>query len=628
MTPKDDQLTYAAALQVHPEDCISCYACVRVCPARAIEVKANAAAVRIIPERCTACGSCYEICPTEAISYPSDLEQVVGILTREEPVAFLVDPSISAEFPDINDYRSFIGMIKALGVHYVCDVSFGADLVSGEYRRLFEAFKGKYFISSKCPAVFRHVMKYYPALTDNLAPIVTPESAMARVVRKKYGNGVRVISVSPCLASRFDPADPSAGSQINGYLTFRELRLLFDRFQIKEGQVEYQEFDPPFGRKGSLFPLTAGLMQSAGDAEDLLASNFHSASGRSNMLDAIDEFNQSNEIRKHLDLFYCEGCIMGPGMTQGGRKFMRQTLVKDYTRKRLQMTNEEEWLKHMHTFADTDLSRTFLRDDQTLQSPSDEEIEQVLLTIGKTSGDNVERGCSACGYKSCHDFASAVVLGLAKTDMCQTFGSKNRREYIHSLQTANEKLARTKEALEESEQSAREEKMRVQAFSDTVSAVLQRIPSGVIIAGKDLRIVQANQVMVKLLGEDAADIHQVIPGLAGADLKKLIPPNILQLFHYCINGNEEVLNKDVMLQQKILNLSVFPIQKETTYGAIFRDMASPEVQKEEVVKRVTETIDRNLEMVQKIGFLLGEGAAETEKMLHSIIESFQSGKNT
>jgi hypothetical protein len=39
-------------------------------------------------------------------------------------------------------------------------------------------------------------------------------------------------------------------------------------------------------------------------------------------------------------------------------------------------------------------------------------------------------------------------------------------------------------------------------------------------------------------------------------------------------------------------------------------------------------IDKNLEMVQKIGFLLGEGAAETEQMLNSIVESFRQKKET
>jgi hypothetical protein len=50
-------------------------------------------------------------------------------------------------------------------------------------------------------------------------------------------------------------------------------------------------------------------------------------------------------------------------------------------------------------------------------------------------------------------------------------------------------------------------------------------------------------------------------------------------------------------------------------------MQMPEVRKEEVINRVTEVIEQNLDLVQQIAFLLGEGAAKTEKMLNSIIES-------
>jgi hypothetical protein len=74
-----------------------------------------------------------------------------------------------------------------------------------------------------------------------------------------------------------------------------------------------------------------------------------------------------------------------------------------------------------------------------------------------------------------------------------------------------------------------------------------------------------------------------------------------------------------------LNVSVFIIRKGKIVGAVLRDMYSPEVRKEEVIKRVSEAIDKNLSMVQQIGFLLGEGASETERMLNSIIEFYKSG---
>ena len=57
-------------------------------------------------------------------------------------------------------------------------------------------------------------------------------------------------------------------------------------------------------------------------------------------------------------------------------------------------------------------------------------------------------------------------------------------------------------------------------------------------------------------------------------------------------------------------------------------MRAPEVQKAEVIRRVSEVIDKNLEMVQQIGFLLGEGASDIEKMLNSVIKFYEQDKKS
>lgn len=96
------------------------------------------------------------------------------------------------------------------------------------------------------------------------------------------------------------------------------------------------------------------------------------------------------------------------------------------------------------------------------------------------------------------------------------------------------------------------------------------------------------------------------------------------MFTYVLKEDEPVLSKDIHFEDRMLNISIFPIKKNRMCGAIIRDLYSPEVQGEEVIARVSEVIDKNLEMVQKIGFLLGEGASETEQMLNSIIESYKT----
>jgi hypothetical protein len=126
------------------------------------------------------------------------------------------------------------------------------------------------------------------------------------------------------------------------------------------------------------------------------------------------------------------------------------------------------------------------------------------------------------------------------------------------------------------------------------------------------------------LGEEADAINEIIPGLVGADLKTLLPFNVYNLFNHVFSTHENILDRDIHINEKLLNLSVFTIRKNKIVGAVFRDMYAPEVRKEEVIKRVTEVIDKNLAMVQKIGFLLGEGASETEQMLNSIIELYKT----
>ncbi len=62
---------------------------------------------------------------------------------------------------------------------------------------------------------------------DKLAPIVSPMVAMSRVVRKKYGNDIKIVFIGPCVAKKAE------STEIDEAITFTELRELFDLFNIK-----------------------------------------------------------------------------------------------------------------------------------------------------------------------------------------------------------------------------------------------------------------------------------------------------------------------------------------------------------------------------------------------------------
>lgn len=607
------------------DKCINCYACVRVCPVKAIEVKAGQNYSRILPERCIGCGSCLNICPVNAVTYHSSKEDVKALLRSGGKVVAICAPSISGEFHDITDYRKFVQMIKALGFTHVCEVTFGVDLVARQYKKLFDDFKGKYFITSMCPVVVSLIEKYHPELISNMAPLVSPIVATAKAVHQEYGMDARIVLIGPCIQTKEEIQLFKGDGAIDQALTFIELRELFDEFNIKEGNVEYSEFDEPIGFKGSLFPIGRGILQAVDISEDLLTGTVISTNGRDNVLQAVEQFESSIElIQRHFNLFYCEGCIMGPGTSRGGKKFIRRTLVVNYANKRLKTFNKEKWEENLRKNRDHDYSRTFAPDDQRLNAPSSERVEEVLKVIDKEFIGK-DSGCEACGYPSCRDFAVAVASGLAHTDMCLNYTLKNRQEYIRTLRATNEKLAKTQEALKESEKKARLEQEAAREASETVTTMMKKLPSAVVILDKKLKVMQSNQSFIDMLGDEALEINEIIPGLVGADLKTLLPYNIYNLFSYVLQNNDDILNRDVHYKEKLLNLSVFTIKKNSIVGAVIRDMYAPEVQKEEVIKRVTDVIDKNLAMVQKIGFLLGEGASETEQMLNSIIQTYKEG---
>jgi len=613
-------------IQIIKDKCDLSYSCVRECPVNAIEVKVNTDYARIIPERCIGCGHCVGVCPQDAIVYRDLRKQTKDLLKSDKQTVAIVAPSISGEFDDIADYRRFVQMIRQLGFDYVNEVTFGADLIALKYKELFDNFKGKYYITSNCQAVVSHVEKYHPELINNLAPLVSPSIATAMVVRKKYGEDINVVYIGPCIDSKEEVKRYNGEGKIDSVLTFVELRELFDEFNIQESKMEYSDFDPPIGYKGSLFPISNGLFQAAGISEDLLTGTVINGSGKVNSINAINQFEEGiNQIRHHFNLFFCEGCLMGPGTSPGGKKYNRRSKVIDYANKRLETFDKKEWEEEIAKYIDLDFTRSFQADDQRLEPPSEEKVQEVLKAIGKED-NNSNVGCSACGYPSCRDFAIAVSKGLAKTEMCLTYTLRNRNEYIKALRTTNEKLAQTQKALKESEQKARKEKQAAKEASETINAMLQKLPSAVVIIDQNLKVIQSNKTFIDYLGDEAQSINEVIPGLVGADLKSLLPHNIFTLFSHVLDNQQNIVNRDIYLDDKLLNLSIFNIKKGKIVGAVVRDMYAPEIRKEQVIKRVTEVIDKNLEMVQKIGYLLGEGASETEQMLNSIIEFYQSEK--
>ena len=603
------------------DKCASCYACVKACPVKAITISSSEEILNFNHDRCIGCGNCYVSCGTTAIGYIDSTEGATKLLKSEFPCIAIVDPSISSEFPDILDVRNFVGMIRELGFKFVNEISFGADIIAYKYKNLFDNFKGKYHITTNCPPIYDYVEKFQTHIIDSLVKIDSPMLASAKIVKEIHGDNCKIIAITPCLAQK---REAKRFGLVDEVISFEELRLMFTKNKIYENSVEFSEFDMPLGSKGSLYPLSTGILNAADINYTDIETKIITKEGAEHFTQFMNDFASISLIKHHLNIFYCHGCTMGP-CAKNNRSYLRNhSLVVDYTKKRLDSVDKKEWEKNLEKFSKLDFTRSFKANDQRIPNPSEARLKEVINLLGKDKINEV--GCKNCGYENCLEFATDVAKGLARPEMCQNFSKKNKEEYINKISVANAKLAETRKALEESEHKLRKEHKDVKESMTLIKAIMEKIPSAVIIVDENLKILQSNQKFIELIGPEAKEINEVVPGLIGADIKSLLPTQVYNFFSFVLSKNEAVDNKDAEIEDKLVTLSVFPIQQGKIIGAVFKNLFQSEVRKEEVVYRISDVIDKNLGMVQQIGFFLGEGASETERMLNSIINSFEKEK--
>jgi len=449
-----------AFIRTIKERCRVCYTCVRECPAKAIRIVDGQADV--MSERCICCGNCVKVCSQHAKQAVSSIEAVETLLSphveggqTQAPapaVAAIVAPSFPAEFTEI-EQDAIAGMIRALGFRWVHEVGFGADLVADRYRKLLRRHKTQRFIATTCPALVEFVEQYQPELVPSLAPIVSPMVAMARVVRQIHGPEIRIVFIGPCIAKKKEAAAELLAGDVKAAITFQELRDMFSKRNLNPGDTSPSAFDPPHAGPGALFSVSRGMLQAANLKEDLVAGEVVAAEGRTNFVEALEEFSAGMMESGLLEVLCCNGCIMGPGMSKGGHLYARRASVSRYVRRHLAEIDLHQWKADVASCDGLDLSRTFSPNDQRIPPPPETEIATIMARMGKLSPED-ELNCGACGYDTCREHAVAIFKGLAGNEMCLPYTIEQLRTAIGELAISNDQLASTQQALMQSEKLA------------------------------------------------------------------------------------------------------------------------------------------------------------------------------
>lgn len=526
------------------ELCRTCYTCVRECPAKAIRIVGGQA--EVIAERCIVCGNCTKVCSQGAKVFLNTNDRVIKLLDSGQKVAAIVAPSFPAEFSDIPDYKQFVGMIRSLGFAIVAEVSFGADLVARRFKSLIQT-NDKYFISSDCPSIVDYVRFYHPSLVDMLAPVVSPMVATSKVIRKKYGDDLKIVFIGPCIAKKAE------SNEIDEAITFIELRELFINKDIMPENAVPSDFDPPQGGRGAIFPVTRGLLQTANIDDDAINGSIIAAEGRTDFQSALKELEAGLLKNSHMELLCCEGCIMGPGLSKNGRQYNRRALVSNYARQKMTNIDLEDWEKNLKEYSSIDLTARFHPEDhRVIILEEDDDIGGLLASMGKlTEKDHLN--CGACGYETCVEHAIAIKKGLAESEMCLPWTIENLHNMVRQLEISNEKLSTMRQALKQSEKLA-----HMGQLSAGIAHELNN-PLGVVIMYSNILLEECGyenpmKEDLKLIAEQAGRCKKIVAGLLNfarknqvnhqeVDVRDLVSHSLESLI---IPGNIKVVVEDRM----------------------------------------------------------------------------------
>ncbi|MCE5345838.1 MAG: 4Fe-4S dicluster domain-containing protein [Bacteroidales bacterium] len=512
------------------ELCRTCYTCVRECPAKAIRIVGGQA--EVIDERCIACGNCIKVCSQGAKVFLNTVDRVMKLLNNNSSVAAMIAPSFPAEFSDISDYHSFVGMVKSLGFKYVTEVSFGADLVADRYKKLVSENKN-FYISSDCPSIVNYIKYYHPALVDNLAPVISPMVAMSRVVRAKYGRDTRIVFIGPCIAKKAE------SNEIDEAITFSELREMFADCNITPEDTLPSDFDPPIGGRGAIFPVARGLLQTAKISDNAITGNIIAAEGRIDFQEALKEFETGLIKNQHMELLCCEGCIMGPGLSKNGKQYNRRSLVSSYANSKMQSIDQESWQRSFEEFEELDLSVRHRSEDRRIEVTNDKEVNEILIKMGKkTKKDQLD--CGACGYETCMDHAMAINKGIAEVEMCLPYTIEKLHKSVKDLALSNEKLSSMRKALLQSEKLA-----HMGQLSAGIAHELNN-PLGVVIMYSNILLEEASagdpvREDLKLIVEQAGRCKKIVAGLLNFARKNQVNHQLISIKELVEHSLESVI---------------------------------------------------------------------------------------
>ena len=247
---------------------------------------------------CIHCGQCANVCPVDSITEVYEYPEVKAAVEDKNKIVIVsTSPSVRVALGEEFGLpkgafvqRKMVALLRALGVDYVLDTNFAADLtIVEEASELLARITGATDkplpqFTSCCPAWVKFAETYYPELLPHISTAKSPIGMQGPTIKTYFAQKMGIdprkivnVALTPCTAKKFEirREEMNAAGQkldihelrdMDNVITTRELALWAKEAGIDFVSLEDSDFDKLMGEAsgaGVIFGNTGGVMEAA-----------------------------------------------------------------------------------------------------------------------------------------------------------------------------------------------------------------------------------------------------------------------------------------------------------------------------------------------------------------------------